>query len=790
MAALPFNGGAQQNYQKALADLVVDGQRVGAIQFLLGGNGDMLLSTFDLKPSLGGLLKTTIGATLFEKDRLVTVAELEIYGIHATLDTSNLILSIVVSPESMRPELVEARESADIGPGEEQFPNADFAATVGTSFELDPSWQAGPIGQSSWTSRLTLSPAVDMAGLVAEADGSLANSPFGYSTSVDEARLLKDFPALGSRLQAGIVTEPAVSFQSARQIYGIAFGREAGLPGWPATPTVTAGEFVVHENAEVRVYINGNFTRQLDLAPGTYHLSDLPLASGLNEVRVEIDEKGSPPREVSLGIPYDQSVIGAGTIDYSIALGTSQDDPTVPFGFGHVAFGFGDVFQLGADAEVGYSAGLMGLSAIAATKAGTFGLSAGLSSDLAAAFSPAFALRSFWRFSSFVDERLPRLGAAVEYHSPGFTAPGTIAVAENDYWDFSGQTGIPIPGGIGMLSLSGDADYVGGSLDGWTFTAGPSFSPTDSTLISVSGGYDWRSESGGQPRLSISLSVQPPDRRGVTYQRDFMSGTDAVGLNFGFGDSGTLSFTGQNLAGAGQYREVDVAGSDGISAAAFSASGSFGQNSDTGLDGGQLSLGVSTALAFAGGAFAMTQSAGSALAIVVPAAVLGGQAVEIRPVDGAPIQSPKGRPTAIDDLTPYTEYAAGIELPDSPPDVRPDPPSVKFMPEYRSITVIKVGRASSATIRGFLVDAKGAPKTNLAGDLFDASGKAVDQGATFTDDKGIFECFGLPKGRLTIKWDDGSTCSVDVPEGAPGAISDIGTVVAEQAAGGKEGGKS
>ncbi len=781
-AAAPRLLSAQDSSQKGLADLVVDGTKVGAIQFSVGSGGELLLSTLDLKASLGTLLKPAIAASLFGTNRQIGVGELGLFGIRASLDAANLVLSIDVDPASMRPEILTAQEIVDPGKGEVRYKNADFAATLGGSLDFAPLWQnIGQGTQAIYGGTVRLMPGVYLFGFVGEANGSLSLSPNGSSLGLDTARVLKDFPQLGSRLQAGIIDAPVVSFQGGRQLYGIAFGRKEGLPGWTLSPDLTTGEFLLHKDATVKVFVNGNFTRQLALGAGTYHLSDLPLASGLNEVRIDIEETGLPPREIRLGIPYDQGSLGSGKIDYAIGLGASQDDPTQPFGSAHVAMGLNDVVQIGADAEAGYSSGLTGLSSLASTQLGTFGLVSALSFgllDKAAALPPAPAFTAFWRFSSFFDERIPRLGLAAQYLGAGFIVPGATQSQVAGYWDFSGQGGVALPGKVGLFSLSGDVGFQAGMVATWSVTAGPSLSIERSTLLSLSGGYDWKSDTGGSPRLSVTLTVAPPDRRTISYQRDLVGQSDSINLGFGLGDNGVLSVSGQNLVGTGSDKSANASASIGLPLATLSASGSLGNDSTTGLSGGQLDLAAASALAYADGHFALTQAPGQALAIVVPSAGMKGQLVELRPRGGAATEVPDGRPAAIANLTPYSPFVANIEMPQSPPDVRPDPASVELHPVYRSITIVNISLAASATIRGTLVDVNGKPMPNLAGDLSMDSGKALDQGATFTDEKGVFECFGLPRGKLTIKWDDGSQCSVDVPAGESGAIFDLGTIVA------------
>jgi hypothetical protein len=127
-------------------------------------------------------------------------------------------------------------------------------------------------------------------------------------------------------------------------------------------------------------------------------------------------------------------------------------------------------------------------------------------------------------------------------------------------------------------------------------------------------------------------------------------------------------------------------------------------------------------------------------------------------------------------LLPYSSYAAGVELPDSPPDARPDPTSIVIEPAYRSVSVVRVGLAPSIAVRGRLVDERGRPIANMPGDLVDATGKLLPFTGTFTDESGIFECYGLEPGQVAIRWADGSAYSFSLGKGMPVGMVDLGDV--------------
>jgi hypothetical protein len=162
----------------------------------------------------------------------------------------------------------------------------------------------------------------------------------------------------------------------------------------------------------------------------------------------------------------------------------------------------------------------------------------------------------------------------------------------------------------------------------------------------------------------------------------------------------------------------------------------------------------------------------------VPSSSASKERLELKLTNGADISLDQGNTKVVRDLYPYEPFSAAIEMPDSDPDRRPDPSAIAFTPAYRSITVVKVGIASSVAVGGRLVDESGAPRKNLSGDILDSSGKTIPYSGTFTDDDGAFECFGLSNGEAAIKWSDGSVSKFTVPAGEPGAFFDIGDIVA------------
>jgi hypothetical protein len=442
----------------ALADLFVNGDRRGTIQLELGPDGQALLLSDKLRSMLEGVADSSILEALAGKPRLVGEEELRALGVGLSFDKQSLSLSMRVDAASMSPQAIDLVKAPQPRKSELLVENASIAATIGVSLDYEPSngWKTDGSDSFNYNAGLDLTPSLRAFGIVLEGDARLGYGPYGYSWSLDSAQAVKDFPDAGARLRAGIVYANAVSFQASQQLYGVTFARDESLPGAARERVSLDEQFIVRQEADVTVLVNGVVTKQTRLAPGNYRFSDLSLSSGLNEITVVIKEEGEPPRTVKIGIPFDSSLLGPGKVDYAISLGTTNLDGPEPYGAFHLSVGAGRYLQVGMNAEAGSSSALGGVSALAATGLGNLGLEGAFSTSypgVSPAQGPAYAARMYWRLSRPDRCYLPLLGAAAEYRAPCFATPGFDASPQASSLSLSGQIGESLPGDSGSASL-------------------------------------------------------------------------------------------------------------------------------------------------------------------------------------------------------------------------------------------------------------------------------------------------------------------------------------------------
>ncbi len=773
-------------------DLTLNGERRGPLELELNADGEPFLAPAQLRSLLDGYLRPALLDAVGAQPSYPADGQLPDLGVNLSYDAASLSLRIDVEPSSMPVRNVGVIAPPPEGAGERRIRNAPFAATLGLNvgYDLTNGADSSGVGYTDNSLGLGFTPTLRVAETVAEGNLALKYGTGGSEAALTAAQVMKDFPEMGMRLRGGIVSVSAESFQASQRMYGFSFGRDESLPGAARERAALDEEFLLRNAAEVTVSVNGVATRRLRLLPGNYRFSDLPLASGLNDVSVVIAEQGMEARTVRIGVPFDAALLGPGRTDYAVSLGSVSLDASQPYGAARFALGLHRSVQVGANLEVDADSILTGGTALAATRFGTFGLEGAVSSSYSSAVgleSPSSAIRGYWRFSQPRDRSLPLMGAAADYRFAGFAPPNYRGAGE-DSMNVSAQISQSLPRRAGTVSLSGNGTFIAAELSDWSATLGFNLPLGRACFLSLSGGGEWNREEAFAPRVSAVLVMAQAGKGVVSYGQSFANGTDGENLSVGLGQDGrrTVNVYGQGLLIPGTDRALELSGTAQNDLVSLGLSGNYTSADEGDVSVRGASVSAMTTLAFADGVFAATSAPGSALAILAPAKELRGQRVELRPLGGMPVTSKSGRPVAAGGLAPYSSYTAGIELPQSPPDERPDPASVSLSPAYRSISVIRVGIAPSIAVRGLLVDAAGAPVVNLSGGIVDAEGISVPFTGTFTDEEGVFECYGLAPGPMSIRWDDGRISSFEVPRSKSGILVYVGSVLAQAEAEGVE----
>lgn len=700
---------------------------------------------------------------------------------------------------------------------------------------VDHLWTEPSSQQDNTSLRLDLEGALSYGGVVFE-------NRFAYDGDVDpldcplnvlctyshaaglkrqHSRLVYDLPEYQTRLTAGDTGGAAASMQRSVDILGLSVEKSARklAPGEPMTSGGN-GSFSLDRKASVHVIVNGIAVQTLHLRPGQYNLRDLPLATGANDVTLEITHDDGSTHALAFSAYADASLLAAGKSEWALGAGLPSyliDNSRTYGADAFMASGFyrqgltdsltGNVHLQGDDTTL-----MGGLDITIGTNWGLFGLGGAASASDDGTGAAATFNWQLVNFSGFTGSRAESLYAEAEYRSTNFHTPGEYITAatgvlypEFNYWlRLSASYSAPVYDEIlGTLSarymfanpdreqISANtvtADQYGADLT----LAAPLSETTNASLTAGYSNelylYDDATTHTADPafRIAIRLNMRPDDQTSVSASYDTL------------GQQANLSANRYSGSGVGRWDtsiSLDTRGADDI--ANLNASGGYYGNRGeirighsasadhvdlTSVTSGdtrqRTSITAGTAIAFAGDKLAVGAPVrGNAFAILAPHRSLGDREVIAGNMDAVRAAADEWGNGLVSDIPAYMPSATTIDVPDLPIGYSLGSGAFETFAPYKGGYVFEVGSANSVSVYGTLVMPNGDPVALIAGFARPDSGgdKRI---AVFTNAEGRFGAEGLAPGRWHIEMPlDNATLAyvVDVPETANGLIK-VGTL--------------
>jgi len=723
------------------------------------------------------------------------LSDLRFLGLEANFDSQNLIIRLQVPSHFMKEKPLQpdsarsSRAATTVGPA----PLSAFANGVfNLGIQKDPEFSPYLILNTN------VDGAVNLRGWVTEAEGSLSMKEL---TTVELRNLQEvyDYRPWGVRFAAGTVDLPQTGFQGRLNLAGVTVGSnpdallKTGTPS-PAEPKRNRilGDLdliEVNNPAKISIKTNGITVRSETVGPGKYRIGNLPLASGLNDVVIRIEEEGKPPIERRLGIAYDGALLQRGDYRFALGLGADTAETSRLTESGLFRYGIFEALEGGANIQNGLGVLLGGLSLKAATILGFFygdGAASYPYSDSDSEFPASLG------YSGSIQYRLgfpahpffPRFGLGFQYATANFSIPQLAPTTAplGPPWRVSAQVAQATPVGI-ALALMGDY----GSSDGRTRVFGTAFglSATLGTGISLSASLSMDNRLGYLvPQASLSLLIIPGDGKTVThYYQSLTDGEAGAELGWNTGNK-----TGDYNGTVGITNPLGPPNSPGTFSGSLKRIGSIGDLSSAfwyrdnrdGLGpsyGG--TLGAEGAWVYADGVGAPSRRVYDSFAILQPDGTLKAEIVEMNTGASSKVQSQGGKPVVLPNLSAYKATSASIILPQAPADVTSKTPFITLEPAYKSGLVVKPSRSKTILVTGTLEDSQGKPVPWTLGTLMGPQGSEI-----FTDEEGYFEAYVTDEGTYTINWhtEVPFTMNFTLPKGTEGPFP-LGKV--SQTSGGK-----
>jgi outer membrane usher protein len=609
-------------------------------------------------------------------------------------------------------------------------------------------------------------------------------------------RLSYDLPEQAVRVTAGdLDLRPNGSF-SVPPLLGVAIEKSyADLQPTRNIRPTSKRSFRLERSSEVQVLVNGVEARRLHLQPGEYDLNDLPLASGTNNIRLQIKDDFGKEETVDFSILFNRTLLAPGISEWSIAggilampgLGTPLYAEDAPVFSATYRQGISENLTGAASAQASEQTTLLGIAALTQTPLGLTSIDLTASGTSESAFG--------WSAAAQLDVEAAQMWSSVnsaqlglEIFSQDFVGALNQVPSEGSRLRVSGGIGQRLPADI-SASLSGYYQFADEELDegfGASFSLSKAIS--DQWSVSLSGSYDHR-EGGGAADLAgmglfARLNYRPDTDTSVTAEYDHTSHTASIGggTNFRSGDQrasvnaawehtpATARDPAETLANGDFYyadTRIEVNATHGRS---FDGLTSETTTRRTAVNAG---MGV----AFADGALAFGRPVRGGYAIVDVHKSLDQNKIKIDPFEDSFKAGSDGLgPMLVSDISTYSRASLPYEVDNPPAGYDVGTGAFEFFAPYKAGYKVLIGSEFSITASGILLDAKGKPAV-LQACAVTASRYPDKRIDAFTNADGVFSVPGLKDGdwQLELNDDPSVKYTLHIPEDA-GALVELGTL--------------
>ena len=757
--------------ERALISLYVNGIYRSEINALIQEESSILLPTTDVLQALKPLLDKQYYDILVNLNtEFISLKDIQFLGITAEFNKSILQLNLNVPYQYLPEKYLNGERTTKINTNLTISPepfSAYLNTTTAIGFKKEPQLSPFFIGS------ISLNGVVNFHRWVIDTEGSLKYN-VQPNLELKKLQLVHDFRTLGLRFMTGTIDLPQTGNQSRISTIGMSISSypESLLISNPVTAIekkrtlyINSSDFiVVNHPAKITIKTNGITVRNVNVDPGKYKIGELPFASGINNVVVQIEEVGQDPIEYRMLIPFEEGLLTQKDYRFALGMGLDSLDINRFSTSGYFRYGLTDAIELGTNLQIGFGVLLGGISLKTATILGYFyGDSAVSLTYNEPVYQPGYSGTLSYRLNLPSYPYIPHVGFSYQYNTPQFftSLSSRDSIASDPSWKFSMQLTQSTTIGL-SFALTGDV----GSSSGRNYVStalGFSIPVRKGTTLSSSFSMD-NHLGYFIPQGSISLLVIP--QNGTTISHYHQSITD--------GESG-FEVSMDNDENNKKYN-----GSISVSNPIFPSLNPFSLNATikrTGeistitsniwylnnQNGTESSYGSTInfegALVYADGIIAFSHPIFDSFVIVYPEKSLSTEVVQMSTGATSQIVSKDGRPVTLPNLTSYKSVDARIELPEAPADTTITTPFITLKPEYKSGIVVKPSIKKSSIVSGTIIDSGGKPLSWVLGRLQNLQN--LEETAIFTDENGYFQAYITDIGTYRLIWDTNELSPID-----------------------------
>ena len=717
---------------------------------------------------------------VFAQKKTIKTRDLTALGMTAEFDNSNLVLLVDVPVEfrSIVPLPLQPRMKAALNLDTEQQAKVSAIMNVaaGTQYVHDSTY----LEPGFAATQVNVSTAVNIYDLVLET-GLRYSDNSGGKLGLNDTRLTKDLVEKRVRLEAGDLSVPTSALQGNPGILGFAGYRNFGLQPYEEYRTNPSQQFELQRAAQVQVYINGQFIREIRLLPGRYNLTDLPLQSAAgNDITLEIQYDSGDTDRVVFSAFYDFSLLKKGLSEFALSIGPTSrlDDGVREYDFDNPAIsafyrkGWTDELTAGVNLQADTEIINIGGDAFYTSALGTFGMLAGFSDT---DFGTGSALTGLYRWNNTDVEKQLRLDLQARYQSEFYTTLGSgnsslkYDLTARLSRSFSQAMRMQLTTGFRQRHNQDDFEQSHSANVTWRTRYG-----TLGTLIRYTTAPGQEAElSAGisfSMRLGGGYAQASHDTRSSSSRASYSSRTDRSADSFGWDVAYARQSNRDDVRAGASYIGNRFEGRVEQRLTAASPQDSFGSENIT-------EASISSALVFADGTFAISRPVYDSFVIFARNDAVKDLNIAVDPrrtvLDTKPSYAAYSSalgPAVVPDLNAYYVRTIEVEAPDAPAGTSLGGQALSFLPGYRSGYLVKLGDDRNVAVMSLLVDTEGKPVPFAAGYAITSDGERHQM---FTNRGGRFYIDGLKHGEtVELQFDspEGATASFEVPDGDIGVI--------------------
>lgn len=782
----PFTHASEYNIE---LPVVIDNLSTGNMAVTIKDNAIKLIETESWKAiAEEHFSQDVVSATLrLDEKGAIPVGSLRKAGIDITFDPRTL--QIMISPQENQRRSRNLAMRSEIPSGNLETPDASFTSYTNARYVQDyvVSSEIREPGRSD--AILLLGGAIRLPGA--------RSSAFEWEALYDEAanqewkrgemRLVYDLVESATRLSAGDIRYTSSRFQGAPPLLGLSAERQYSTIQ-PTRVVSSAGQqsFTLSAPANVAIYVNDFLQSRQRLSPGRYSVEDFSPSSGLNDIRIEIEDDAGRVEIINFSLFLDATLLREGLSEYSINAGIQREedfnekiryDTSRPAWSGFYRYGLTPRLTTGLQYQGDKDIDVIGLEAVVGTSnTGTWAAAYANSSH--EMFGNANSANMSWSYENdfFSTGHLQYLNLSSLYSEEEFLTLGQDDANNSYEWQNRLQVSSSLLNEIyASLSFNYSTRHQTDTSErGVSASLSKQFGQTAINL---------RAERtlGVENDSRVFLSASLPIGNGLRSRNTYDSFRETFRTEISSSPRNTVGDLSGYLAAEVDEKDSRLDGAFAYRGNRFIARGEHNYISPGNFSGSaeQIArLQLETSFANVGKTFAFGRPVSNSFALVQRHESLSDTSIHVNETfDGPLAKADSFGPAVLSSLESYRPYQINWRALEPPAGYDLGNTERLVKPYHRSGFLFTVGSSASAVAIGVATDDNNEPIALTAGTIRAMENSDFPELRTFTNRKGRFVAQGLEPGDYEVEFgtEPPTTFSFSIPEGAIGYV-DLGNL--------------